>query len=77
MIKKKMYDILGIKSVIMEEMYEKTDSEKKEIREVKEIMSSKEKFLENIWGVTFAFKCYSKNMNPKNLVFLKLIVRII
>ena len=35
--KKKMYDILGIKSVYMEEMckrYERTDSEKKEIKEI-------------------------------------------
>lgn len=70
--KKKMYDILGIKSVYMEEMYERTDSEKKtiyvvmilyvkgveeqmikDIERVEEILSSKEKFLENIWGVKF------------------------
>lgn len=43
----------------------------KDIEKVKEILSSKEKFLENVWGVTFAFKCYSKNMNPKNLAFFK------
>lgn len=41
---KKMYDILGIKSVIMEEMCERTDSEKKEIREIREIFSDKSKF---------------------------------
>ena len=43
-----MYDILGIKSVYMEEMYkryEMADSEKKEIKEIKEIFSSKSKFL--------------------------------
>ena len=42
--KKKMYDILGIKSVYLEEMYkryEMPDSEKKEIKEIKEILSSK------------------------------------
>lgn len=51
-----MYDILGIKSVIMEEMCERTDSEKKEIREIKEIMSSKEKFLNSVDSVVFVFK---------------------
>lgn len=58
--KKKMYDILGIKSVIMEEMCEKTDeekadSEKKEIREIKEILSSKSKFLGSVFGVQFMY----------------------
>lgn len=58
--KKKMYDILGIKSVIMEEMCERTDSEKadsekKEIREVKEIFSSKSKFLGSVFGVQFMY----------------------
>lgn len=51
--KKKMYDILGIKSVIMEEMYERTDSEKKTIKEIKEIMSSEEKFLNSVDSVVF------------------------
>ena len=46
---KKMYDNLGIKGAYFEEMYEKTDSdkadsEKKEIREIREIFSSKSKF---------------------------------
>lgn len=40
----------------------------KDIEKVKEILSSKEKFLENVSNVEFVFKCYSKNMNPKNLV---------
>ena len=57
--KKKMYDILGIKSVYMEEMckrYERTDSEKKTIKEIKEIMSSKEKFLNSVDSVMFVFR---------------------
>lgn len=40
----------------------------KDIKRIEEILSSKEKFLENVWGVIFAFKCYFKSMNPKNLV---------
>lgn len=40
----------------------------KEIEKVKEIMSDKCKFLRNVGNVEFVFKCYSKNMNPKNLV---------
>ena len=57
--KKKMYDILGIKSVYMEEMckrYEMADSEKKEIKEIKEILSSKSKFLDSVFGVQFVFR---------------------
>lgn len=45
-----------VKSVIMEEMYERTDSEKKTIREIKEIMSSKEKFLNSVDSVVFVFR---------------------
>ena len=40
----------------------------KDIERVEEILSSKEKFLENVSDVEFVFKCYSKNINPKNLV---------
>lgn len=57
--KKKMYDISGIKSVYMEEMckrYEMADSEKKEIKEIKEIFSSKSKFLDSVFGVQFVFR---------------------
>lgn len=57
--KKKMYDILGIKSVYMEEMckrYEMADSEKKEIKEIKEIMSSRNKFLNSVGSVVFVFR---------------------
>lgn len=59
--KEKMYDILGIKDVYFEEMYEKTDSdkadsEKKEIREIREIFSSKSKFLGSVFGVQFVFR---------------------
>ena len=56
--KKKMYDISGIKSVYMEEMckrYEMADSEKKEIKEIKEILSSKSKFLGSVSGVQFMY----------------------
>lgn len=58
---KKMYDNLGIKGVYFEEMYEKTDSEKadsekKEIREIKEIFSSKSEFLSSILSVHFVFR---------------------
>lgn len=56
--KKKMYDISGIKSVYMEEMckrYEMADSEKKEIKEIKEILSSKSKFLDSVFGVQFMY----------------------
>lgn len=54
--KKKMYDISGIKDVYFEEMYERTDSdkadsEKKEIREIREIFSDKSKFLGGHWGL--------------------------
>lgn len=54
-----MYDILGIKSVYMEEMckrYEMADSEKKEIKEIKEILSSKSKFLSNVFGMQFVYR---------------------
>ena len=57
--KKKMYDISGIKSVYMEEMckrYEMADSEKKEIKEIKEIFSSKSEFLGSVYGVQFVFR---------------------
>ena len=57
--KKKMYDILGIKSVHMEEMYkryEMHDLEKKEIKEIKEIMSSRNKFLNSVGSVVFVFR---------------------
>lgn len=62
---KKMYDNLGIKSVIMEEMCEKADSEKKEIREIREIFSSKSKFLGSVSGVQFM---YSKIVSDYGLV---------
>lgn len=39
-----MYDILGIKDVYFEETHERTDSEKKEIKEIREIFSDKSKF---------------------------------
>lgn len=57
--KKKMYDISGIKSVYMEEMckrYEMADSEKKEIREIREIFSDKSKFLGSVFDVKFVFR---------------------
>ena len=57
--KKKMYDISGIKSVYLEEMYkryEMHDSEKKEIKEIKEILSSKSKFLDSVFCVQFVFR---------------------
>ena len=44
------------------------NSSNKDIDFVKEIMSSKWKFLRNVSDVEFVFKCYSKSMNPKNLV---------
>ena len=56
---KKMYDISGIKSVYMEEMckrYEMADSEKKEIKEIKEILSSKSKFLGSVFGLQFMYR---------------------
>ena len=56
---KKIYDNLGIKSVIMEEMYkryEMHDSEKKEIKEIKEILSSKSKFLSSVFGLRFVYR---------------------
>lgn len=40
----------------------------KDIEKIKEIMSDRRKFLRNVSDVEFVFKCYSKNMNPKNLV---------
>lgn len=40
----------------------------KDIEKVKEILSDKRKFLRNVSNVEFVFKCYSKNMNSKNLV---------
>lgn len=53
---KKIYDNLGIKSVIMEEMYEKTDEEKKAFKEIKEILSSKSKFLNSVFGLRFEYR---------------------
>lgn len=53
---KKIYDNLGIKSVYMEEMYEKTDEEKKAIKEIKEIMSSGNKFLNSVGSVAFVYR---------------------
>ena len=53
---KKIYDNLGIKSVIMEEMYERTDEEKKAIKEIKEILSSKSEFLSSVFGVQFVYR---------------------
>ena len=52
---KKIYDNLGIKSVIMEEMCERTDEEKKAIKEIKEILSSKSKFLSSVFGLRFEY----------------------
>ena len=57
---KKMYDNLGIKGAYFEEMYEKTDSdkadsEKKEIREIREIFSSKSKFLGSVFSMQFMY----------------------
>lgn len=65
-----MYDISGIKSVYMEEMCERTDSdkadsEKKEIKEIKEIFSDKSKFLESVSDVKFA---YSKIVSDSGYV---------
>lgn len=53
---KKIYDNLGIKSVIMEEMCERTDEEKKAIKEIKEILSSKSEFLSSVFGVQFVYR---------------------
>lgn len=39
----------------MEEMYGKTDLEKKAIKEIKEIFSSKREFLGSVFGVRFAY----------------------
>lgn len=49
-----------MKNVIFEEMYEKTDSdkansEKKEIREIREIFSSKSKFLGSVFSMQFMY----------------------
>ncbi|MBS4971645.1 MAG: hypothetical protein KHZ66_08700 [Lacticaseibacillus rhamnosus] len=68
--KKKMYDISGIKDVYFEEMYERTDSdkadsEKKEIREIREIFSDKSKFLGSVFYVKFA---YSKIVSDSGYV---------
>lgn len=57
---KKMYDNLRIKGVYFEEMYEKTDSdkadsEKKEIRQIREIFSSKSKFLGSVFSMQFMY----------------------
>lgn len=41
----------------------------KDIEKIKEIMSDRRKFLRNVSDVEFVFKCYSKNMNPKNEVY--------
>ena len=38
----------------------------RDIEKVKEILSSKEKFLENVSDVEFVFKGYFKDMNPKH-----------
>ena len=57
---KKMYDNLGIKGVYFEEMYEKTDSdkadsEKKEIRQIRKIFSSKSKFLGSVFSMQLMY----------------------
>lgn len=39
----------------MKEMYEKADSEKKEIKKIREIFSSKSKFLGSVFGVQFMY----------------------
>lgn len=39
----------------MKEMYEKADSEKKEIREIREIFSSKSKFLGSVFSMQFMY----------------------
>lgn len=57
--KKKMYDDLGIKGVYFEEMYKKyemVDSKKKEIGEIREIMSSKSKFLGSVSSVQLVYR---------------------
>lgn len=52
---KKIHD-LGIESVTMEETHERTDDEeKKDIEKIKEIFSSKSKFLSSVFGVQFAY----------------------
>lgn len=69
--KKKMYDISGIKSVYLEEMYkryEMHDSEKKEIKEIKEIFSSKSKFLDSVFGVQFVFRKIVGNSGYVNYI---------
>lgn len=43
------------------------DSNNKNIDFVKEIMSSRKKFLENVSDVEFVFKGYAGDMNPKHL----------
>ena len=42
-----------------------------DVEKVKEIFSSKEKFLENICGVEFSFKCYVDDMKAKHLAFFQ------
>lgn len=37
-------------------MYEKTDSEEKEIKEIKKILSSKSKFLSSVFGLRFEYR---------------------
>lgn len=44
---------------------------KSDIETVKEIFSSKEKFLENIRGVEFSFKCYVDDTKTKHLAFFQ------
>lgn len=51
--KKKMYDNLRIKDVYFEEMCEKT--EKADLEEIREIFSSKSKFLDSVFGVQFMY----------------------
>lgn len=79
---KKMYDNLGIKGAYFEEMYEKTDSdkadsEKKEIREIREIFSSKSKFLGSVFGVQFMYdkivekKSAGYNVVVRGRIFIK------
>lgn len=42
-----------------------------DVEKVKEIMGSKERFLENICGVEFSFKCYVDDMKTKHLAFFQ------
>lgn len=45
--------------------------ENNDINLVKEIMSSKEKFLENVSDVEFVFKGYFEDMNPQHLAIFR------